>query len=60
MVDKTWYGSVNVDGLRVASYEGSSRDNVVNNIMHYAFQYVEEAEKRITITIQKAKDNGSN
>lgn len=51
-----WVGSVNVDGLRVASCDGDEKDFVFNTTMYYASQYVEEVEKRVTITIQKRKD----
>ena len=55
MKNNTWYGSVNIDGLRVAGVQCEGRDRAVEQTMHYAVQYIEESEKRITITIQKER-----
>lgn len=52
-----WKASINVDGLQVASVEGMYRNIVVQEALHYASQYEDETEKRMTITIRKCKEN---
>lgn len=55
-----WTASVNVDGLKVAGVDGHEKERVANEALYYASQYIEESEKRITITIQKRNDNAQN
>lgn len=52
-----WYGSLNIDGIQECSVMGS-KDHVIREINHYYMMYMEEvqnASKRITMTIQKGK-----
>ena len=56
---ETWYGSLNIDGLQVFATSGD-RLHVFMETSHYYYMYTEEienAEKRVTMTIRKGKKN---
>ena len=52
-----WYGSLNIDGVQVAWTMGS-KESVLKEITHYYMMYgedIDDANKRVTMTIQKGK-----
>ena len=53
-----WYGSINIDGVKVVSVMGENLTDVFAQTHHYLMMYsaeAQEAEKRVTFTIQKRK-----